>query len=73
MPEIVITQAFNHREGSKVTHYPKSEKAVAVSQAVADHALAHGFTPKPEEKDQKPAAKTAAPAPAAITEPSVGK
>lgn len=73
MPEIVITQAFNHREGSQVTHYPKSEKAVAVSQAVADHALARGFTPKPEEKAQKSAAKPAAPTPAATTEPSAGK
>lgn len=73
MPEIVITQAFNHREGSQVTHYPKSEKAVAVSQAVADHALARGFTPKPEEKAQKPAGKPAAPTPAAPTEPSAGK
>lgn len=73
MPEIVITQAFNHREGLQVTHYPKSEKAVAVSQAVADHALARGFTPKPEEKAQKPATKPAAPVPAATTEPSAGK
>ncbi|MFR0690238.1 hypothetical protein ACLUTX_12635 [Enterobacterales bacterium AE_CKDN230030158-1A_HGKHYDSX7] len=73
MPEIVITQAFNHREGSQVTHYPKSEKAVAVSQAVAAHALARGFSPKPEEKAQKPTAKHAAPVPAATTEPSAGK
>lgn len=73
MPEIVITQAFNHRQGSQVIHYPKSEKAVAVSQAAADHALAHGFTPKPEEKPQKAAPKPAAPVPAATTESSASK
>ena len=77
MPEIVITKAFNHREGAKVTHYPKSDKAVPVSQAAAAHALAKGFTPEPEgmseEKPQKAATKPAAPVVAAPTETGVGK
>ena len=55
MPEITITKAFNHRAGAGVTHYPKSSQPVEVSQAVAEHAWAHGFAPKP--KAEKAAAR----------------
>lgn len=64
MPEIKITKAFNFREGADVKHYPKSEKPVEVSQAVAEHAWAHDFAPKPK------AEKPAAPAQASSTEPT---
>lgn len=68
MPEIKITKAFNFREGAAVKRYPKSEKPVEVSQAVAEHAWAHGFSPKP--KDEKPAAQPVASGQASTTEPS---
>lgn len=71
MPEIKIARAFNFREGSDVKHYPKSDKPVEVSQAVAEHAWANDFAPKP--KAEKVAAQTAAPAPAPSTEPSGAK
>jgi len=71
MPEITITKAFNHRAGAGVTHYPKSSQPVEVSQAVAEHAWAHGFAPKP--KAEKAAAQPAAPAPAPTTETSGAK
>lgn len=70
MPEITITKAFNHRVGAGVTHYPKSSQPVEVSQAVAEHAWAHGFAPKPKAEK---AAQPAAPAPAPTTETSGAK
>lgn len=71
MPEIKITKAFNFREGADVKHYPKSDKAVDVSQAVAEHAWANDFAPKP--KAEKAAAQPAAPSPAPTTETSGAK
>lgn len=71
MPEIKITKAFNFREGADVKHYQKSDKAVEVSQAVAEHAWANDFASKP--KAEKAAAQPAAPVPVPTTETSGAK
>lgn len=71
MPEIKITKAFNFREGADVKHYPKSDKPIEVSKAVAEHAWANDFAPKP--KAEKATTQPAAPALAPSTEPSGAK
>ncbi|MDN6857272.1 hypothetical protein QO207_11805 [Pseudomonas sp. CAN2814] len=50
MPKVTINKAFHFREGAGVKRYIASEEEVEVSQAVADHAKAHGFL-----DDEKPA------------------
>ncbi|NQD80274.1 glycogen branching protein [Pseudomonas sp. CrR14] len=57
MPKISITQAFNFQSGGVTKHFKKGEQDVP--QAVADHALAHGFTPKPKA-DKKAEAEASA-------------
>lgn len=59
MPKVIINKPFHYREGADVKRYDASEEAVEVSQAVADHAKAHGFLA--EEKPAQ-AAKPAQPA-----------
>lgn len=56
MPKVTIDKAFHYREGADVKRYGASEEEVEVSQAVADHAKAHGFL-----ADEKPT-QTAKPA-----------
>lgn len=61
MPKIKITQAFNFQSGGVTKHYKKGEEDVP--QAVADHAVARGYTPAPKEPEAataKPAANPAA-------------
>ena len=43
MPMIKITQAFNFHSGGVTKHYEKGEQDV--TQAVADHAVARGYSP----------------------------
>ncbi|WP_275629072.1 glycogen branching protein [Pseudomonas sp. 273] len=71
MPKIKIDKAFIYREAGQPTHYAKSTEPVEVSEAVAQHAWAHGFAPKP--KAEKAAAQPVAPAPAPTTETSGAK
>lgn len=71
MPEITITKAFNHREATGVKHFPKSDKTVEVSQAVAEFAWANDFAPKP--KAEKATAQPVAPAAAPTTETNGAK
>jgi len=71
MPKIKIDKAFIYREAGQPTHYAKSTEPVEVSQAVAEHAWANDFAPKP--KAEKVAAQSAAPAPAPSTDPSGAK
>ena len=58
MPKINVTTPFNFQSGADTTHYAKGEQDVP--QAVADHAIAKGFSPKP--KDEKKTETPAAPA-----------
>ncbi|MEQ9725204.1 glycogen branching protein [Pseudomonas sp. WHRI 8822A] len=60
MPKIQITQAFNFQSGGVTKHYKKGEEDVP--QAVADHAIARGYSPKPAEPDGDPAQPAAEPA-----------
>jgi hypothetical protein len=55
MPKITITEPFNFASGGVVTHYKKGP-GQDVSQAVAEHALKHGYTPKPTAKAEAPVA-----------------
>jgi len=49
MPKITITEPFNFASGGVVTHYKKGPDQ-DVPQAVAEHALKQGYTPKPKAK-----------------------
>ena len=60
MPMIKITQAFNFQSGGVTKHYKKGEEDVP--QAVADHAIARGYSPKPAEPDSDAAQSAAEPA-----------
>lgn len=60
MPKIKITEAFNYQSGGETKRYDKGE--YDVPQAVVDHALAKGFSPKPKD-DIKPQATPQAQAP----------
>lgn len=55
MPKITITEPFNFASGGEVTHYKKGPDQ-DVPPAVAEHALKHGFTPKPKAKADAPVA-----------------
>ncbi|MDP2444162.1 glycogen branching protein [Pseudomonas sp.] len=55
MPKITITEPFNFASGGNVTHYKKGPDQ-DVPQAVAEHAMNRGFTPKPKPKAEAPAA-----------------
>lgn len=55
MPKITITEPFNFASGGVVTHYPKGPDQ-DVPQAVAEHALTHGYNTKPKAKADAPAA-----------------
>lgn len=56
MPKITIATPFNYQTGADTKHYPKGEQDVP--QAVAEHAIAKGFSAKPkdEKKTETPAA-----------------
>lgn len=58
MPKINITQAFNFQSGGVTKHFKKGEQDVP--QAVADHALERGYSPKPKA-DKKSEAEAPAP------------
>ncbi|MER0040602.1 MULTISPECIES: glycogen branching protein [Pseudomonas] len=60
MPKIKITQAFNFHSGGVTKHYEKGERDV--TQAVADHAVARGYSPKPAEPEGDAAPPAAEPA-----------
>lgn len=60
MPKIKITQAFNFQSGGVTKHYEKGEQDVP--QAVADHAIARGYSPEPAQPQGDAAQPTAEPA-----------